>query len=204
MQMTTLSQTSQIPPEQYLDWVAHGGALAERGIERLFQLYAARIKSYFRRHRVSDEDAADLLQETFVKVFRGAASFGGKSKASTWIWSIARNCMLDHMRAKWPKESFDELLDADMMEMEAVADTSCLAESMDIKNCIEKGFTEFSHQHPERASVMRLSVFEEWEIEEVADFLSRTPAATREYLSQCRKRLRQFLEPCRDLMEAWS
>jgi RNA polymerase sigma-70 factor (ECF subfamily) len=194
------NRVDDIGPDRYLEWVAGGGALAEKGIEGLFRLYASRIKAFFRRHRMSDEEAADLLQETFVKVYRGAASFSGGAKPSTWIWSIARNCMLDQLRSKRPTESLDAYLDADMLDIEAVTDAACIAESIGMRDCIERGFAAFSIQHPERASVMRLAVFEEWEIDEVAEFLARTPAATREYLSQCRKRLRVFLEPCRDLM----
>ena len=194
------NSASEVGPEDYLAWVANGGGLAERGLEGLFRLYAPRVKAFFRRHRMNDEEAADLLQETFVKVYRGATSFNGNAKASTWIWSIARNCMLDYLRVKRPTESLDDFLDADIFDIEALSDSSCLAESIGLKDCIERGFTAFSSQHPERASVMRLAVFEEWEIDEVAELLARTPAATREYLSQCRKRLRVFLEPCRDLM----
>jgi hypothetical protein len=39
-----------------------------------------------------------------------------------------------------------------------------------------------------------------WSIAEVAELLERNPGATREYLSQCRKLLRPFLEPCRALL----
>jgi RNA polymerase sigma-70 factor (ECF subfamily) len=194
------NRKSQVEPEQYLGWVASGGALADKGIEGLFRIYASRVKAFFRRHRMSDEEAADLLQETFIKVYRGAHSFGGNAKASTWIWSIARNCMLDYLRSKRPMESLDEFLDADMFELDSVIDSACAAEAFSLRDCIERGFAAFAEQHPERASVMRLAVFEEWEIDEVAEWLSRTPAATREYLSQCRKRLRVFLEPCRDLV----
>lgn len=192
--------SNQPTPEEYLNWVAQGGKLAERGMEGLFRLYGSRIKAFFRRHRLNDDEAADLLQETFIKIFRSADKFNGQSKVATWLWTIARNSMLDYLRAKRPTESIDEMLDGELLDMDCIATLPCLVERLDLQNCIQRGFTAFSEEHPERASVMRLAVFEEWNIEEVAAFLARTPAATREYLSQCRKRLRVFLEPCRELI----
>lgn len=194
--------TEQPLPEECLRWIAQGGVLADRGMEILFRTYGSRVKAFFRRHRMSDEESADLLQETFIKVYRSADKFEGQSKASTWLWVIARNCMLDYLRSKRPTESLDEMLDADMFEIESVSGSVCTAEQIGLRDCIQRGFAAFGKEHPDRVHVMQLVVVEEWDMEDVAKFLARTPAATREYISQCRKRLRQFLDPCRDLLEA--
>jgi len=44
--------------------------------------------------------AEDLFQETFVRVVRGLASFRPDASLSTWIYTIARNLALDHLKAK--------------------------------------------------------------------------------------------------------
>jgi RNA polymerase sigma-70 factor (ECF subfamily) len=194
--------SAQLTPEDYLRWVAQKGDLANKGMESLFRLFGPRIKAYFRQHRMSDEEASDLLQETFIKVYRSADKFNGQSKASTWLWVIAKNCMLDYLRSKKNTESLDEMLDAEIFDLEIVSGMTCPEDQMTIQDCIKRGFTAFGEQHPDRVDVMRLVVFEEWDMDDVAQFLSRTPAATREYISQCRKRLREFLLPCRDLLEA--
>lgn len=194
--------TDQPSHEECLRWVAQRGPRAERGMEILFHAHGARLKAFFRRHRMSEEETADLLQETFIKVYRAAGQFEGQAKASTWLWSIARNCLLDHVRARRPVESLDELMADGGFEPESAPERACAAERLGMRDCIERGFDAFGEQHPDRAEVMRLVVFEEWSMNDVAAFLARTPAATREYISQCRKRLRQFLDPCRDLLEA--
>lgn len=185
---------------EWLRRVTMGGKAAEQGMEQLFRLYAARIKGFFRRHRMSDEEAADLLQETFIKVYRSAGKFQGNSKVSTWIWTIARNCMLDHLRSNKTHESLDDLLeDGDSVEALAVQGHEDHAH---IQDCVQRGFIAFANLFPERAHAMRLAAFEGWDMEELSKFLSRTPAATREYISQCRKKLSPFLEHCRDWLEA--
>jgi len=194
--------SEQPSSEQCLNWIAQRGSQGERGMEILFRAYGARLKAFFRRHRMSEEETADLLQETFIKVYRAASQFQGQAKASTWLWSIARNCLLDHVRARQPAESLDEMMADGEFEPESASGPACEAERLGMRDCIERGFDAFGEQHPERAEVMRLVVFEEWSMHDIAAFLARTPAATREYISQCRKRLRQFLDPCRDLLEA--
>lgn len=44
--------------------------------------------------------AEDVTQETFVRVHRGLATFGGRSRFSTWVFGIARNAGLDALRAR--------------------------------------------------------------------------------------------------------
>lgn len=191
---------TETDPNESLRRVTLGGKLAEQGMEQLFQLYAARIKAFFRHHRMSDEEAADLLQETFIKVYRSADKFEGNSKVSTWIWTIARNCMLDYLRSKKTHESLDDLLE-EGGSVEALV-VHGHEDHVHIQDCVQRGFIAFAKSFPDRAHAMRLAAFEGWDMEEMADFLSRTPAATREYISQCRKKLTPFLEHCRDWLEA--
>lgn len=192
---------TEVDPNESLRLIAIGGKLAEQGMEQLFKLYASRIKAFFRRHRMSDEEAADLLQETFIKVYRSADKFQGSSKVSTWIWTIARNCMLDHLRSKKNHESLDELLEnGDSIEALVIQQDN--PDQGHMQDCVQRGFIAFANSFPDRAHAMRLAAFEGWDMEELAQFLSRTPAATREYISQCRKKLSPFLENCRDWLEA--
>ncbi len=192
---------SEAEVSELLRRIALGGKVAEQGMEQLFRLYAARIKAFFRRHRMSDEEAADLLQETFIKVYRSADKFQGNSKVSTWMWTIARNCMLDYLRAKRTHESLDELLE-DGDSAEALIVQQKHPDHGHIQDCVQRGFAAFANAFPDRANAMRLAAFEGWDMEELAGFLNRTPAATREYISQCRKKLTPFLEHCRDWLEA--
>ncbi|MBR2232749.1 MAG: sigma-70 family RNA polymerase sigma factor [Prevotella sp.] len=54
------------------------------------------------------EDANDVLQNTFIKAWQGLGEFQSKSKLSTWLYRIAVNESLDHLRKKKNKVSADE------------------------------------------------------------------------------------------------
>jgi RNA polymerase sigma-70 factor, ECF subfamily len=59
------------------------------------------------------EDASDLSQETFVRAWRGLASFKGQSALSTWLYRIAVNICLNRVSVKRPDT---EPLDHDQFE----------------------------------------------------------------------------------------
>lgn len=67
-------------------------------IGELLQSYQRRIYSVCYRMLGHAEEAADLTQDTLVKVIEGLESYNGRSKLSTWIIRIAMNCCLSHLR----------------------------------------------------------------------------------------------------------
>ena len=61
------------------------------------------------RNIVQDhDDANDVLQNTFLKAWQGLGEFHSKSKLSTWLYRIAVNESLDHLRKQKSKVSADE------------------------------------------------------------------------------------------------
>ncbi len=65
----------------------------------LFGHFAPRIKTYLRRKGLSAPVAEDLTQEVMVTIWRRAETFDpGQSNANTWIFTIARNKRIDHLR----------------------------------------------------------------------------------------------------------
>ena len=75
---------------------AKAGELAAAS-ELLGQFYE-RIFAYFRRLCRSDEDAADLTQRTFCKVWQSLATFDERARFNTWIHSIAHHVYVDWRR----------------------------------------------------------------------------------------------------------
>jgi len=79
--------------------IKHG---CEDSYEELYRRYSDRIHR-FAQSRVQDfELASDILQETFLTVWRGAASFAGNSTVSTWIYGIAVNKTREQRRKRGP------------------------------------------------------------------------------------------------------
>jgi len=70
----------------------------EAAFEELVRRYQRPIASYVYR-MVGDYDAAlDLTQEVFIKVYNSLARYRSEFKFSTWIYKIAHNTAIDHLR----------------------------------------------------------------------------------------------------------
>jgi len=88
-------------------------ALMDRHGERLFH--------YLLRQLNNESDAADLAQETFVRVYQNRTRFDPAHKFSTWLYTIATNLLRDRFR--WRQRHPQVSLDAEREEAGAILDT---------------------------------------------------------------------------------
>ena len=91
---------------------------AQRGDQRAFtqlvEKYEARVYNLARKMMRDPQDAEDVLQETFISVFRHLKKFQGDSSFSTWLYRIATNASLMKLRGrKTPPFSLDEPVDSE-------------------------------------------------------------------------------------------
>ncbi len=68
--------------------------------ERLYEMHGARMKSIAANLLGNLADAEDAVQDCFLKVYRGAASFRGASRLSTWIYRVLVNSCYDMLRKR--------------------------------------------------------------------------------------------------------
>ena len=75
----------------------NGERIAQR---KLYEQYAGRMLVISKRYSKSDLEAEDILQESFIKVFKNIGSFRGDSSLYYWIKRIVVNTALNHQRSK--------------------------------------------------------------------------------------------------------
>lgn len=178
-----------------------GGAAIEqalRELDRAFfaKLYRAGVQT------LHDADAArDLVQDTFIKVWQRCATFRGDSELLPWINVILRHGAIERLRQRKPEVP----LDGDQGPTDEVAESivNLSLESHDTPEqrarqreraeVFREGWVRFRRNDPLHASVMAWIVDDGLSNEDVARLLERSPGATREFISQCRKRARLYL-----------
>ncbi len=81
--------------------------------EALVGRYSRMVGTVIWRATGDEAIVEDLAQETFIKVFRALASFDGRGKLSTWIYTIAHRVAVDHLRktGRWKMESLTQAHD---------------------------------------------------------------------------------------------
>ena len=72
----------------------------EQAFRALMSKYQERLYLHIRRMKIEHADADDVLQNTFVKVFRNIKKFQGKSELYTWLYRIATNEAITFLRQK--------------------------------------------------------------------------------------------------------
>ncbi len=98
---TSLKKTNAVAD---CDLVRRAIAGREDGFEELVRRYQRPIAAYVYR-MVGDYDAAlDLTQEVFIKVYGSLARYRPEYKFSTWIYKIAHNAAVDHLRRHSTRE----------------------------------------------------------------------------------------------------
>jgi RNA polymerase sigma-70 factor (ECF subfamily) len=80
-----------------LRWVAE--RQDRQAFIRLFGRFAPRLKGFFVRRGATADQAEDLVQETMARLWRSAALFDpARGGVDTWVFVIARNAWIDHLR----------------------------------------------------------------------------------------------------------
>jgi RNA polymerase sigma-70 factor (ECF subfamily) len=81
----------------------------DAALNELMERHAERLFHYLVRSLQNEEDASDLAQETFVKVFQNRTRFDPSQKFATWLYAIASNLVRDRYRwrSRHPQVSLD-------------------------------------------------------------------------------------------------
>ena len=99
---------------------------AEQLVESTYrQVYA----SLYRLCGGDGDLAADLTQDTYRKAWQGLAGFDGRAQLSTWLYRIAYNTFLNHVRRPRPVELPDETAERLMAHEPDAADTLAASET---------------------------------------------------------------------------
>jgi len=164
---------------------------------RLVETYSNKIYRLATKMLNQEQDAEDVLQETFLKAYRGLKSFDGRSKISTWLFRIATNEALMVIRRKHPEAvSIDEPIETDEGEQEPVqiVDWCCLPEE-ELLSQETKGRLDAAVQKlPERLRVVFiLRDINDLSTHETAEILGLSDTAVKTRLSRARLRLREEL-----------
>jgi len=168
--------------------------LVERHSRSVFRL-AYRLTGH-------EQDAEDVVQETFLRAFRQIRRFESRSSFATWLYRITVNCSHDLLRRRpraGSRQSLDDPDDAAAMQL---VDTSAAADpvrelaSRRIGERVQAAMAGLSDQE-RSAFVMRH--FEGLSIEEIGRVLDLKTSAAKHSVFRAVQKLRHLLEPLGEL-----
>jgi RNA polymerase sigma-70 factor (ECF subfamily) len=163
---------------------------AQRGdrsaFERLYERHGARMKSIAANLLGSVSDAEDAVQETFLKVHRGAAAFRGGARFSTWVYRILLNSCYDQIRRRKRKPEIELAPDG----TPAARNLPAAAADHPLRLELEDAVARLG-ERPRTAFLM--SAVEGLSHREVAEVLGISETASRSLVFEARRELQRML-----------
>lgn len=146
----------------------------------------------------SMEDAQDITQEAFIKVYTGLRQFRGDAAFSTWLFRIVSNMCLDELRKRRRRIalSIDEPIQQPDGEIgrqlpDLLADPQDAVEGNDLKRLVQQAILRLSADH---RLIVVLRDLQGFSYEEIAGMLECSLGTVKSRLSRARTALRRTLE----------
>lgn len=170
--------------------------------KRLVLKYDKEVLSIAKSFRNNSDDAQDIYQEVFIRVFRSLKNFQFKSELSTWIYRITHNvCISFYQSEKRRKaESIDREINPDTEETFADSMVNLnhpenKVDNWHLKELINKAIDELPAQ---QKYAFTLKFVSEYKIKEIAEMMNCNEGTIKRYLfnasMKMKNRLKYLLE----------
>jgi RNA polymerase sigma-70 factor (ECF subfamily) len=145
----------------------------------------------------NEQDAEDLVQETFIKAFRNLAGFEERANFGSWLYRIAVNCFFDWKRRQHTHEELDEGIEIKIQAGVAgfdprKSDPDRLLRNLELQQRVEAGLAELSMK--ERSAFV-LRHFEGMSIAEIGRLLNLDTSAAKHSVFRAVQKMRRVLAP---------
>jgi len=174
----------------------------ESAFEEFLKYYQHRIINLLYRYTHSRSDAEELAQDVFINIWNRADSFKGRSRVSTWIYRIACNLAINHLKKrKLPILSIDGYITSpssrikkDLIDPGALRSES-FTDNKEKKALIEAAIEKLS---PAQKMAILLSRYEGYSYAEISEIMKISVSAVESLLFKAKQKLRTILLPFKE------
>ena len=159
----------------------------------IIQRYEGKLLSYIRRISNLGEEAEDVLQEVFIKVYQNLNGFDPKLKFSSWIYRIAHNQVISNYR-KIKARPQGSVLDLEEGGLENIADEFDLIGQIEQASLRENIFKILDKMDQKYKEILVLKFLEEKDYKEISDILKKPMGTVASMISRAKKQFQEELE----------
>jgi RNA polymerase sigma-70 factor (ECF subfamily) len=168
--------------------------------EELVERYQQRLVGILQHLVGNPEEAEDLAQEVFLRVYRSRKKYHGKAKFSTWLFTIANNLAMNSLRSKRRKPVVPMNLrdsgplgprPAEQLVKDRAGQPMAHLQQEELAVIVQQALTGLNER--QRMAVV-LNKFEDMGYAEIADVMGMTVKAVKSLLSRARDNLRIALQ----------
>ena len=168
----------------------------ENAFAQLMRDNEKRVYNLTLRMTGNPEDAMDLAQETFLNAWRGLKFFKGDSAFSTWVYRLANNACIDHLRKQSRRRDINAPLPTDP-EDDSLPDVpderyrpDHHLEQQESRRALEQGLAQLSQEHRQVLVMRELSGLS---YQEIGDVLGLEAGTVKSRIARARLSLRKIL-----------
>lgn len=168
--------------------------------EQLFNRYRDSIRQLYTQRTGNTDDADDLIQETFVKVYLNLNRYDPHYTFGQWIYTIARNTFVDYVRKRRGDISIDTLPSRESSLMTPAANGPTPEESF--INSQQQAQLEHHLQRmtPRYRKLIELRFFREYSYEEISHELGLPMGTVKTQIHRAREQLCKFITDHSDIL----
>ena len=159
-----------------------------QAFERIYKRYRTPLMAFVKSRATTlcESSVEEIIQETFLRAFRFRESYKEEYEFSTWLWSIARNSMIDHIGSTPP-----ETREADgSMWVESEPHPACNAEEGLIQRNELKRLLRFFRRLPSgQRRALFLRVVRQLSYEEIAERMKVSLSAVKSVMNRAKSTL---------------
>lgn len=162
----------------------------------LIEIYKDKIFQLAYRMVGNRQDAEDITQETFLRVYANLHTYDDSYKFSTWIYRIATNLCIDRGRKKRPDFSLDEETEAGqgMDWYSRLSSSERTPEDKVVTQELQETVQDaLSHLQPKYRSIMILRYIEDLSLQEISDIVKLPITTIKTRIHRGREALRSKL-----------
>lgn len=154
-----------------------------KAFEHIVKSYFHPLYSYIYHMVENKEETADLVQESFIKVYIHFQTYDPEKKFSTWLFTIVQRTVYDWLRKKRRAREI-LMFDSQKQFSELSSKKEDLGERMDIQEA-------FSHLAPEYKEVVFLYFWEGYSYKEISQLLHKKLNTVKTLLKRAKEKLRE-------------
>lgn len=161
----------------------------EKGFRMLMAEYREPVYWHIRRMVIHHDDAQDVTQEAFINIFRSIDKFRGESSLRAWIYRIATNEAISHLRKR--RQEFLSLDDEESSEARTVTaeeyvDFSDL-EAVKLQNAILS-------LPPKQQMAFNLRYYDEMEYDEIAEVVGSSASSVKASYHIAKEKIIKYMQ----------
>jgi len=160
----------------------------EASFRELMGLYKERLYWHIRKIVINHADTDDVLQNTFIKIFKNIGKFKGESKLYSWMYRIATNEAITHLNKKANLNRIDNKTLQNQLVENLEADVYFDGDAIQLK--LQKALAKLPQK---QQLVFNMKYFDNMKYNDISEILDTSVGALKASYHHARKKIEAFL-----------